>query len=291
MTTQGGQRIDFRGVSVEIDGRVGTLRLQRPPVNAIDGDLLSDLGAGLDALEQAGVDGYVFAGRPGLFSAGLDLPALLQLDAAAMGLFWNQFFATFIRLYRSPLCAVAAIDGHAPAGGTVLALTADHRWMTRGPFRMGLNEVAVGLAVPSFLCHVVSHLLGQRAAERLLTQGLLLDPEEALRVGFVDGLADPAPDDGLATPARAANAPDAPSDAPPLRPVEAAARAELMRRLAVPEQARRQTKRNLRAPIADVIEAGFGRESEVFLAFWFDPECQRQLRAVVARLGRGRQGG
>ncbi len=287
MTTERGQRLDLGGVCVELDGRIGTLRLLRPPANAIDGELLRDLRRGLDALEQGGVDGYVFAGRPGLFSAGLDLPALLQLDAAEMSLFWNQFFATFLRLYRSPLCAVAAIDGHAPAGGTVLALTADHRLMARGNFRMGLNEVAVGLAVPAFLCHVVSHLLGQRAAERVLTQGLLLDPDEALRIGFVDGLVDPAPEANLPPPATAATSSEPPSP----RPVEVAALAELSRRLAAPERARRQTKRALRAPIADAIEAGFVRESEAFLDFWFEPECQSQLRAVVARLGRGRQGG
>jgi enoyl-CoA hydratase/carnithine racemase len=247
-------------VAIERSGAVATVRLQRPPVNAIDGPLCEALQAALDALEaDAEVRGLILAGRPGLFSAGLDLPALLQLDRPAMADFWRLFVSTFLRLWTTPLCVVAAIEGHAPAGGTVLALAADHRIAASGRFQLGLNEVAVGLTVPGFLCRVVVALLGQRAAERVLTRGLLVAPEEALALGFVDAVALPAD-------------------------VVPQAEAELRARLEVPEQARRQTKRALRRALADAVARGLDDEIEGFLDGWFSPACQRELRGVVERL-------
>lgn len=251
-------------VVIERHGQIATLRLQRPPVNAIERSLCEALIAALDELEaDSEVLGIVFAGRPGLFSAGLDLPALLALDRAEMRAFWYAFVAVFLRLYATPLCVVAAIEGHAPAGGTVLAITADHRVAADGAFRIGLNEVAVGLAVPPFLCLVAAALLGQRNAERLLTTGTLLTPQEALAVGFVDEVV-------------AADA------------VFARAQAVLRARVALPQMARRETKRLLRAPFAAAIAGGLDNEVDTFLDFWFQDQCQRELQRVIASLAKRR---
>lgn len=248
------------GVRIEKDGSIATLRLVRPPVNAIEGTFCADLVAALDALEQdPEVRGVILAGRPGLFSAGLDLPALLALDEAEMRAFWAQFAGMFLRLWSTPLCVVAALEGHAPAGGTVLAITADHRIMADGPYKMGLNEVEVGLAVPVFLCEIVRSMLGQRIAERVLTQGLMFSPLEALAVGFVDEVVS--------------------AD----RVVEQA-RAEVLRRIARPDAARRATKAALRAPHANAIANGLAAEVDGFIQFWFSDDCQRELRRVVAQL-------
>lgn len=254
-----------RFVDVQRDGRVATVRLQRPPANAIHGPLLTELIAAIDELEGSDVDGFVLLGRPGLFSAGLDLPTLLQLDRDGMAAFWRDFSTTFLRLWQTELCMVAAIEGHAPAGGTVLCLAADHRVMADGPYRMGLNEVAVGLAVPRFLCQVAVARLGQRNAERLLTTGSLVTPAEALAAGFVDEVV--AQDDVVATSI-----------------------AMLQARLAVPDKARRATKAALRAPLGDAIARGNDTEIESFLESWFAPHCQRELRATVERFARRKEG-
>ncbi|MEY3013237.1 MAG: hypothetical protein RIT45_1972 [Pseudomonadota bacterium] len=247
-------------IRIERHGEIAILRLARPPVNAIEGAFCRDLVAALDALEaDTEVRGVILAGRPGLFSAGLDLPALLALDQAGMREFWYAFTGMFLRLWSSPLCIVAAIEGHAPAGGTVLAIACDHRIMADGPYKMGLNEVEVGLGVPVFLCAVVRSMLGQRVAERVLTQGLLLTPLEALAVGFVDEVVAQAD-------------------------VMRRAHAELAVRLARPEAARRATKTALRRPHADAIRAGLDAEVDAFLAFWFSDDCQRELQRVVAAL-------
>src|SRR5439155_13782368 len=90
---------------------------------------------------------------------------------------------------EAPIPVVAALTGHSPAGGTVLAVFADYRIMAEGPYKLGLNEVQVGLPVPEVLVRGLQYLVGTRQAARLAVGGLLLDPAEALKVGLVDELA------------------------------------------------------------------------------------------------------
>src|SRR5262249_41345583 len=98
-------------------------------------------------------------------------------------------FALLRDLAASPVPVVAALTGHSPAGGTVLALMSDHRVLAQGAFVIGLNEVRVGLPVPEVLVRALAFVVGERRAADLATRGLLLGPDEALRVGLVDELA------------------------------------------------------------------------------------------------------
>ncbi len=172
------------------DGRIRELRLARPPVNALNLDLLRELGL---EIERAARDSssIVVSGKPGLFSAGLDVPALLELDREGLT-------AVFVELYRAqrtlaycPVPVVFALTGHCPAGGTVLAIHGDYRILARGEFRIGLNEVQVGLFPGDLIHGAFARLTGGHAAQ-LLTRGALVDPIEALRIGLVDELAEPA---------------------------------------------------------------------------------------------------
>src|SRR5258705_13118272 len=106
-------------------GPVRELQLQRPPVNALDPGLVDALQAALDAAPKSGAKVLVLSGRIGMFSAGLDVPALLALDHEQMSVFWQRFFALTRSLAESPLPIAAAITGHSPAGGTVLSLFCD----------------------------------------------------------------------------------------------------------------------------------------------------------------------
>jgi 3,2-trans-enoyl-CoA isomerase len=172
------------------EGRLRELRLARPPVNALNLDLLREIGVKLEqAAREAAV--IVVSGQPGLFSGGLDVPALLKLDRDGVN-------AVFVELYRvqhtlafCPVPVVFALTGHSPAGGTVLAIHGDYRVMARGDFRIGLNEVQVGL-FPGDVIHGAFARLTGGHAEQLLTRGALVDPATALRVGLVDELVEPA---------------------------------------------------------------------------------------------------
>lgn len=174
-------------------GAVTELQLNRPPVNALNPQLIQALSQRLTDVVAGGTRAVVLSGGENVFCAGLDVPLLLRLSREEITNFWNDFFGLMRRLAECPIPLSAAITGHSPAGGAVLTLFCDHRVMSRGEFRIGLNEVQVGLPVPDLICHALARLVGTGAANRLLVSGELMYPEEALRIGFVDALAhDPA---------------------------------------------------------------------------------------------------
>ncbi|HJR11070.1 MAG TPA: enoyl-CoA hydratase/isomerase family protein, partial [Rhodanobacteraceae bacterium] len=125
---------------IEHDHGIREFRLARPPVNAINPALTATLKQAVERAPANGAAALILSGSPGLFSAGLDIPALLQLDRDAMRAFWRDFFGLCATLARSPIPVAAAVTGHSPAGGAVLAIFCDYRVMARGEFRIGLNE-------------------------------------------------------------------------------------------------------------------------------------------------------
>jgi len=137
-------------VETIVHGHVTELRLARPPVNALNPELCLAITESLRAAVADGARGIVLVGGPKVFSAGLDVPYLLSLgtDQAALLQAWTAFFDAARALAGCPVPVVAAMAGHAPAGGCVLALCCDYRVMAEGEFRIGLNETQVGLAAP-----------------------------------------------------------------------------------------------------------------------------------------------
>jgi Delta3-Delta2-enoyl-CoA isomerase len=171
------------------DGDIHEIRMARPPVNAMDTTLVNALREAVVQAPVNGARGIVISGAQGLFSAGVDVPALLELDRAGVQGFWNDFFAMCGAVAASPVPVVAAITGHSPAGGAVLSLFADYRVMAHGVYRIGLNEVQVGLSVPEPIQFAMRRIVGNYRAERLLVAGAMVDAETARTIGLVDELA------------------------------------------------------------------------------------------------------
>jgi enoyl-CoA hydratase/carnithine racemase len=235
------------------------LHLARPPVNALDPALVHALRSAVEAAPAAGARALVLSGAPGLFSAGLDVPTLLQLDRDAFRVFWNDFFGLCAALARSPIPVAAAITGHAPAGGAVLSIMCDYRIMARGAYKIGLNEVQVGLSVPECIQAALRRLVGNYRAERLMVVGAMLDAEQADAIGLVDELVD--------------------GDAVVARAIE-----WLGGLLKFPAHAMSETRRLARADLAAVFADPNALPVEDFLDNWFAPEAQSVLTALVARL-------
>ncbi len=131
-------------------GDIREIRLARAPVNALNTELCRALIDALNAALDHGTRGIVLAGNPKIFSAGMDVPYLLSLGDNRNALLdaWQAFFGAARTLAESRVPVVAAITGHAPAGGCVLALCCDYRVMARSadparPFALGLNETKV----------------------------------------------------------------------------------------------------------------------------------------------------
>jgi 3,2-trans-enoyl-CoA isomerase len=170
-------------------GNVRELRLARPPANALSADLVELITQALvKAGEQAGA--VVVSGRPGMFSAGLDVPQLMQFERAEMSQFWQSFLSMLKTIARMPIPTAFAMTGHAPAGGIVMALFGDYRIMPRGGFKTGLNEVQVGLVVSQAIHKALVRAVGPHTAERILVAGEMMDSERAKDIGLIDELVD-----------------------------------------------------------------------------------------------------
>jgi enoyl-CoA hydratase/carnithine racemase len=242
-------------------GSLRELRLARSPVNALNPDLCTAIRTGVDRAVSDGVDGLVLAGGPKVFSAGLDVPYLLSLPGRAELLAaWDAFFGAARALAGSPVPVVAAIAGHAPAGGCVLALCCDYRIMARGPYRIGLNESQVGLAVPDGIQQLLRRVVGAHRAERLLVAGEMVDSERAFALGMVDELVD-------------------------VDHVTVRALAWLEELLKLPRRPMLQTRALARADLVAALEPE-RVPLDRFVDDWNDPDTQAGLRALVAKLGK-----
>lgn len=166
------------------------IRLARPPVNALNGELLAALAEAVSAAARE-CPVLLITGQAGVFSAGLDVPAILAMDREAMTRLFISLWRAQRAIALAPVPVIFGITGHCPAGGTVLAIHGDYRVMARGEFRLGLNEVQVGL-FPGPVIHGAFRRLVGGAAAQLLTRGALIDPATALRVGLVDELCEAA---------------------------------------------------------------------------------------------------
>lgn len=172
---------------IDHEGGIRELRLARPPVNALNAELLQRIAdTVVAAADRAAI---VMTGQPGLFSAGLDVRGMLELDRSGIENLFEQLWHAMRAIASSPTPVIFGLTGHSPAGGTVLAINGDYRVMASGDFRLGLNEVQVGL-IPGPPINIVFRRLVGGHAEQLLTRGALLDPATALRVGLVDEVTD-----------------------------------------------------------------------------------------------------
>ena len=242
-------------------GDIRELQLDRAPVNALNPMVCTQLVEAIDEAVAAGMGGIVLSGGPKVFSAGLDVPFLLTLtDRGALRAAWEQFFEAARALANCPVPVVAAINGHAPAGGCVLALCCDYRVMADGPYRIGLNETQVGLVAPDGIQRLMRRAVGAHRAECLLVSGELVESAQALAWGLVDELT------GI--------------DGVPTR-----ALAWLEQLLQLPRQPVLATRAIARADLVEALHPdNIGLDH--FVDAWNDPDTQAGLRALVAKLGK-----
>jgi Delta3-Delta2-enoyl-CoA isomerase len=240
-------------------GAVRELRLNRPPANALSPELIVALKQAVEAAPQGGARALVLSGAPGRFSAGLDVPLLLTLDRPAIAGLWREFYALLRALALSPIPIAAAITGHATAGGTVLPLFCDRRVAAQGDWKLGLNEVQVGLPLPPVIFVGLKRLIGVPQAERLAVGGLLISPDEAARIGLVDEIV--------------------PVDQVVNRAIE-----WCRSLLVLPVDAMALTRRRARGDLFEIFRGPLDSELDEAIASWWSAEAQTTLRVLVQRL-------
>lgn len=172
------------GVSHE-DG-IAVVRLEHGKVNVLDLELLQAITATLAELEDA--DAVVLTGAGRAFSAGVDLKRLLDSGPDETEEFLLALDAALRGLYDFPRPAVAAVNGHAIAGGCILVQACDYRVMSAGT--IGVAELRVGVPFPTAPFEIFRTAVGPRAAELVLS-GRTVGPDEALALGMLDAVAEP----------------------------------------------------------------------------------------------------
>jgi len=245
-----------RFVQTDVRDGVAVLTIDRPKANAFSPELVAELSAALSS--QAGARAVVLASSlPGMFSAGWDLPLLVDRDREAMEEFIGAYCDLVRQLFVFGPPVVAALPGHAIAGGLIFAMAADERIAAEGGGRFGLSEVILGVSVPQCLMEPFRHVVGPRAMERLAATGENVDVAAALAMGLIDRS---VPREGLLDAA-----------------VE---RARFLAGLSAPAHA--AIKRRSRA--AAVARFDQARDHDPFLDFWFTDDAKVRIHDMVARL-------
>jgi len=176
-------------VSYELEQGVATIRLNNGKVNALNHEVFAELNAALDQAEQDQAV-VILAGRPGIFSGGYDLKEMQKSRQTAI-----ELVAVGSRLARRlaafPLPVIVACEGHAIAKGAFLLLSADYRIGAKGPFRIGLNEVAIGMTMHHAGIEMARDRLLAPYFYRSVVTAEMFTPEVACQAGFLDEVQEP----------------------------------------------------------------------------------------------------
>jgi enoyl-CoA hydratase len=230
-----------------------TLTLDGPGKNALSTALMESVIA---RLRDADGEPVLVTGAGDAFSAGLDLKEVAALDRAGAERFLGLLERMVEALFTYPGPMVACINGHAIAGGCMVALCAEHRVLAARPaLRIGLNEVALGVQYPPKVFALVRHRLPPRAIERVVLEAALYDPQTALSLGLADEIADDP-------------------HAVALRRLEAMARH--------PRDAYGAAKRALRAGVMELPASARRWFRDELVPAWVTPAVKERVAAVLA---------
>jgi enoyl-CoA hydratase len=228
-------------IYVEQRGDVATITMNDTKANVLNKEFFDQIQSALvDLEEDESVKAVVLTGQARFFSAGLDLKSLPALPRDELLPVLVQFGEMTLQLFGFPKPLVAAVNGHALAGGCVLMLCCDRRLVVDVGAKIGLNEVAIGLALPTFVSELARSVLGQTALQEAVMEARIYDPQGALAIGYADRLC--APEDLLR---------------------EAGAVAEQLAQL--PTSAYGTTKRRIREAALTRAQTAIGGEIEDFL--------------------------
>jgi len=172
-------------VTYAVDERVALLRMDDGKANAISHDMANQLDRRLDQAEADGARAVVLGGRPGRFCAGFDLATMQSSVGEARDLL-RVGAELALRLYTFRMPVVVAASGHALAMGAILLMAADLRVGAAGNFKIGLNEVGIGMPVPRFATELADDRLSRRHVDRAVNLATIYDPAGAADAGFLD---------------------------------------------------------------------------------------------------------
>jgi enoyl-CoA hydratase/carnithine racemase len=247
-------------VLVEHFGRVALVKLNHRVTNALSPKVVHKLETVLrEVRDDDAVNGLVLASsNEKFFSIGFDIPELYKMSRDDFTGFYRLFNQICVELFTLPKPTVAAITGHAIAGGCILALCCDYRFMAKGHKLMGLNEVKLGLPVPYLPDRLLHALAGFRRAKEMMESGEFYPPEKAFEMGIVDKIL-------------------------PVKDVAKAAVEHADTIGGLPKEGYRIIKQNRVEVIAEAVMARQDQKERIFIESWYSDEARGRLQEAMKK--------
>jgi 3,2-trans-enoyl-CoA isomerase len=248
------ETVDF--VDERLENGIAVVTIQRGKVNAINEPLVDHLRDRLESLaNDAAVRAIILTGRGKFFSFGLDIPELYGYSQASFALFLQKFTDLYTQLFVFPKPVIAAINGHAIAGGCMLASACDYRLMVTGKAKISLNEITFGSSVFAGSVEMLKYCVGDTNAQRMLVSGAMYSAEEAWRLGLVDQVVAEA---------------DLPGEARKTAEETACKYANAFRSI----------KLLLRGPVAETMRAREAESIRDFVTIWYSAETRASVKNI-----------
>lgn len=242
----------------ELDQEIGILRLDRPPMNALDLELLEEIDDALREAEASSARALILTGTGPAFSAGADLFSVLEEGPEYVEPASRALPGVFSRLFQFPRPVVAALNGHAIAGGAILTWASDYRIAADADLRIGVTELAVGVPYPTWALEIVRFAVAPHVLQEVVYLARNYPPRAALEKGLIDEVVDT-----VAMMDRAV---------------------EVAERLArIPTETFSLTKRALRAPTVERVSAAAVRDDPEVSRMWGSDEIRDAIRAFLRR--------
>lgn len=179
--------MEFQTLQIENKEGYQICRLSNGKGNAINQKMIEELNQYISQFGKNGEQACILTGSGNIFSVGLDIKELISLTDEQIQVFFDSFFDLVIKLVKFPFPLISAINGHSPAGGCVLALCSDYRVMAEDEkFKIGLNELPVGVMATPAIFHLYSFWIGNKNAYHRMLTGALLNPRAAKNSDLID---------------------------------------------------------------------------------------------------------
>ncbi len=247
-------------IETDYCGKVAIIKLNRGVINSLNLKLIKELAKILKKEKaNSAVNSLVLtSSNEKFFSIGFDIPYLIKLKKKDFRVFYRAFNRLSLELYTYPKPVIAAITGHATAGGCILAICCDYRLIAEGRKLMSLNEVELGVPVPYAADRILRELVGFRNAREIMGTGEFYESEQLLQMGVVDEVL-------------------------PLKQVlkKSIEKAKMLGSL--PQQAFTIIKNNRTETVRAQAEKYQKKEEGIFIDCWYSKEAQKRLRKAMEK--------